>query len=138
MPKSGTYFSSRNQNKLIDLFGKTIKKKIISEIKNAKYFTIMLDLTPDIGHEEQVLEILRNLHIDENGKVEIKEVFLGFLQINKKDSGSLTNKILQKFEQDKISTIDCRGQTYDNAAIMAGVRGGVQQKFWKSIQKLCL
>ena len=31
-------------------------------------------------------------------------------------------------EQDKISIIDCRGQTYDNAVFVAGVRGGVQQK----------
>ena len=40
----------------------------------------------------------------------------------------MVNKILQKLEQDTISIIDCRGQTYDNAAVMAGVRGGVQQK----------
>ena len=75
-----------------------------------------------------VSEILRYEHIDENGKVKIKEVFLGFFQTDKKDAGSLVNKILQKLEQDKISIIDCRGQTYDNAAVMAGVRGGVKQK----------
>jgi len=127
-PKSVTYLSNRVQNEIIDLLGETIKKKIISEIKDAKYFTIMLDSTPDIGHEEQVSEILRYTHIDENRKVEIKEVFLGFFQIDKKDSGSLVNKILEKLEQDEISITDCRGQTYDNAAVMAGVRGGVQQK----------
>ena len=31
-------------------------------------------------------------------------------------------------EQDKISIIDCPGQTYNSATVMAGVRGGVQQK----------
>ena len=127
-PKSVTYFSSRSQNEIIDLLGETIKKKIISKIKNAKYFTIMLDSTPDIGHEGQVSEILRYVHIDKNKKVEIKEVFLEFFQIDKKDAGNLVNKILQKLEQDTISIIDCRGQTYDNAAVMAGVRGGVHQK----------
>ena len=88
----------------------------------------MLDSTPDIGHEEQVSKILCYVLIDENRKVKIKEVFLGFFQIDKKDAGSLVNKILQKLDQDKISIIDCRGQTYDNTAFMAGVRGGVQQK----------
>ena len=39
----------------------------------------MLDSFPDIGHEEQVSEILRYVHIDENRKVKIKEVFLGFI-----------------------------------------------------------
>ena len=87
-----------------------------------------MDSTPDIDHEEQVSEILRYAHIDENKKVKIKEVFLRFFQIDKKDAGSLVNKILQKLEQDKISIIDCCGQTYDNAAVMAGVRGNVQQK----------
>ena len=117
-PKSVTYFSNRSQNEIIDLLSETIKKKIISAIKNAKYFTIMLDSTLDIGHEKQVSEILHYVHIDENRKVKIKEVFLGFFQIDKKDAGSLVNKILQKLEQDKISIIDCRGQTYDKA-IMA-------------------
>ena len=65
-PKSVTYFSNRSQNEIIDILGKTIKKIIISEIKDAKYFTIMFDSTSDIGHEEQVSEILRYVHIDEN------------------------------------------------------------------------
>ena len=125
-PKCVTYFSISSQNKIINLLGKTIEKKITSEIKDAKYFTIMLDSTPDIGHEKQVSEILRDVHIDEDRKVKIKEVFLGFFQIDKKDAGSLVNK--QKLKQNKISIIDCRGQTYDNAAVMVGVRGNVQQK----------
>ena len=124
-PKSVTYFSNRSQNEIINLLGETVKKKIISEIKDAKYFTIMLHSTPDIGHEEQILEILRYVYIDENRKVKIKEVILGFFQIDKKDAGSLVNKILEKLEQDAISIIDCRGQTYDNAAVIAGLRGGV-------------
>ena len=56
----------------------------------------MLNSTPDIGHEERVLGILCCVHIDENRKVEMKKVFLVFFQIEKKDAGSLVNKILQK------------------------------------------
>ena len=77
-PKSVTYFSNTSQNEIIDLLGETIKKKIISEIKDAKYFTIMLDSTPDFGHGEQISEILRYVYIDENRKVKIKEIFLEF------------------------------------------------------------
>ena len=83
-PKSVIYFSNRSQNEIIDLLGKTIKKKIISEIEDAKYFTIMLDSTPNIGHEEQVSEILRYIHVDENRKIEIKELFLGFFKSTKR------------------------------------------------------
>ena len=127
-PKSVTYFSNRSQNEIIDLLGGNIKKKIISEIKDAKYVTIMLDSTADIGHKEQVLEILLYVHIDKNRKIKIKEVFLGVFQIDKRGAGSFLHKILQKLEQDKISIINCRGQIYNNAAVIAGVRGGVEQK----------
>ena len=90
-PKSVTYLSNRSQNEIIGLLGETIKKKLISEIKDAKYFSIMLDSTPDIAHEDQDSEIVHYVHIDENRKVEIKEVFLWFFQINKKDAVSLVN-----------------------------------------------
>ena len=136
-PKSATNFSNRSQSKIIDLLGENIKKKIVSKIKNAKYFTIMLGSTPDISHKKQVSEILLYVHVDENRKFKIKEVFLGLFQIHKKDADSLANKIVQKLEQDKISIIDCRGQTYDNVAVMAGVRGGVQQKILKVKSCIC-
>ena len=55
-----------------------IKKKIISEVKKAKYFTLMLDSTPDVSREDQIAEILRYVHINEKKGVEIKEVFLVF------------------------------------------------------------
>lgn len=128
-PKSVTYLSNRSQNEIIDILGETVKKKIISEIKDAKYFSIMLDSTPDIAHEDQVSEILRYVHIDDdNRKVEIKEVFLGYFQVNKKDALSLVTEILKKLEEDNIAINDCRGQAYDNAAVLAGVRAGVQQR----------
>ena len=55
-----------------------MKKKIIFEVKKAKYFTLMLDSTPDVSREYQIAEILRYFHINEKKCVEIKEVFLGF------------------------------------------------------------
>ena len=39
------------------------------------------------------------VHIDEHRKVEIREVFLRFFQINKKDAGSLVNKILRNLKK---------------------------------------
>ena len=33
---------------------------------------------------------------------------------------------------------DCLGQCYDNGANMKGKEAGVQARFWKSIQKLCM
>ena len=36
--------------------------------------------------------------------------------------------ILQKLDNDGININDCRGQSYDNAASMAGIHRGVQQR----------
>ena len=96
----------------------------------------MLDSTPDIA-QQQVSEIVRYVRTDEDRNVEIKKVFLGIFQTNKKDAGNLANKILEKFEEDKVYIGDSRGQTYDNAAVMAVVRGSVQQKILGSQPQNC-
>ena len=95
--------------------------KIISEVKKAKYFTLMLDSTPDISREDQIAEILRYVHTNENKDVEIKEVFLGFFQVFEKNAASLVETVIKKLNDDRIDLNDCRGQAYDNAAVMSGV-----------------
>ena len=103
-PKCVTHFSNNSQNELIDLLGETIKKNLIFEIKNAKYFTLILDSTTEIGREDQLSKILRYVHIDENRNVEIKETCLGFFQNRQKRYRKLDKKILQKLEKDKTHT----------------------------------
>lgn len=127
-PRSVTYLSNTIQNEIINILGESVRRKILSEIKEAKYFSIMLDSTPDITHEDQISEVLRYVHIDENRNIEIKEVFLRFLKVDKKEAVSLVNTILGALNEDEISINNCRGQAYDNAAVMAGLKGGVQQK----------
>lgn len=46
-PNKVNYLSNKSQNEIINLIGSMIKK-IISEVKKAKYFTLMLDSTPDV------------------------------------------------------------------------------------------
>ena len=105
-----------------------IKKKIISEVKKAKYFTLMLDSTPDVSREYQIAEIFRYIHINENKDVEIKEVFLGFFQVSKKNVASLVETVIEKWNDDGIDLNGCRGQAYDNVAVKSGVRTGVQKQ----------
>ena len=47
--------------------------------------------------------------------------------------------VIEKLNDDGIDLNDCRGQAYNNAAVMSGVRTGVyKNEFWKSILKLSL
>lgn len=122
---STSYFSPSIQNEIIVLLGQTIRNKIITSIKKAKYYGIMFDCTPDISHKEQMSQIIRYVKID-NTEISIEESFIDFIQSREKTGTGLANEILKKLEEDGIELKKCRAQGYDNGANMAGKYNGVQ------------
>ena len=77
-----TYLSPTIHNELIELLGKKVKDLILEEIKTAKYFSILLDSTPDISHTDQMTFIVRYVKIDSNNEVQIKEFFPNFFPLH--------------------------------------------------------
>lgn len=69
-----SYFSPKIQNEIISLMGEKVRKEIISKIKDAKYFSILFDCTPDISHKEQMSQIIRYIEVVD-GQCYIKERF---------------------------------------------------------------
>ncbi|GBP51106.1 hypothetical protein EVAR_31830_1 [Eumeta japonica] len=53
------YLGDQIQNEIIDLLGTTIKNYILNKVRESKYFSIILDCTPDVSHTEQITVILR-------------------------------------------------------------------------------
>ncbi|CAF1146724.1 unnamed protein product [Rotaria sordida] len=51
--RNATYISKTTQNQLIQVIGDVIIKNIIEEVKQAKFFTILLDETADIANIQQ-------------------------------------------------------------------------------------
>lgn len=122
-----SYLSPKIQNEFIELLGGAVRKKILDQIKQAKYFCMIFDSTPDISHKDQTCQIIRYVVIDRS-EVKVVESFIDFVETKGKTAEEITNMILMKLENDGLDIKNCRGQAYDNAAVMAGKHSGVQTR----------
>ncbi|XP_069963873.1 zinc finger MYM-type protein 1-like [Bactrocera oleae] len=109
------YLSHDIQNELIILMSKTVAKDIIRKVKEAKYYSFLLDCTRDCSRVEQMSVILR--FCDTSTGTIVKH-FMGFLAVTQTTGEYLTNAILQHLEKYDLNIQDCRGQGYDNGANM--------------------
>ncbi|KAL4112791.1 hypothetical protein QTP88_016520 [Uroleucon formosanum] len=128
------YLGKDIQNEIIQLLANKIRSRIITALKNAKYYSIILDCTPDINHTEQMTVIVRFVSTTENettSKIEhvsINEHFIGFIELYNTTGLNMTEVILQKLRELDISLDDMKGQGYDNGANMRGYKNGVQAR----------
>ena len=117
------YLSKTICEELIDIMSLKVLTHIITEIKKAKYWGIIIDSTPDVSHVDQLSVIFRyylNGHVHER--------FFCFLQIKSHDGKSLITDILDLLERYDIDITNCRGQAYDNASNMSGKYSGLQAR----------
>ncbi|GBL73087.1 hypothetical protein AVEN_128241-1 [Araneus ventricosus] len=122
---SRSYLSHRIQDELISALAKKVRKEITNFVKKAKHFTILLDCTPDVSHQEQLSVILRYVNIDES-EVSIQERFICFQAVKDSTRKRLSTKIESILEEEELDLGNCRGQGYDNGANMRGLYKGVQ------------
>lgn len=122
------YLGPRIQNELISIIATKIRDEIINRVKQSKYFTILLDGTPDKSHKEQLTFLLRIVEISKNLKYEINEYFIIFIHTSNKSGLNLTEKIKGQLQLMNLDLKNCRGQAYDNGANMVGRKQGVQSR----------
>ena len=120
-----TYLSPIIQNELIELLGKKVKHLILEEIKVAKYFFILLDSTPNVSHIDQIALIVGYVKVD-SSEVQIKESFLNFFPLHRKNADEIIKSILDELQQNGLDIMMCRGQAYYNAFTTAGILSGIQ------------
>lgn len=118
------YLSSAICNEFINLLAKEVKNLITAELQTAKYFSIIVDSTPDISHVDQLTVIIR--YVLPNGLP--VERFLGFVPIFSHTAENLSTVLQTKLEDLEIIINYCRGQSYDNASNMSGKYNGLQAR----------
>ena len=121
------YLSPTIQNELIELLATEVEKENLQQLKLAKYFSIILDCTPDMSHHEQMSVILRYVLCNEEAAV-VKETFFGYLRISDSTGKGMLDAFLEKATELQLELSDCRGQSYDNGANMKGKHSGVQAR----------
>lgn len=121
------YLGKTIQNELINLLGTQVKNEILYSVKEAKYFSVILDCTPDVSHQEQLSFTVRFVKCN-NDHVEVKEHFLSFRPVFNTTGEGLTNYLLEEMSMCGLDMNNCRGQGYDNGANMVGKNTGIQSR----------
>nr|XP_047135365.1 uncharacterized protein LOC100212059 [Hydra vulgaris] len=130
--KTAHYLGKEIQSELIQILANAIKDNILTRVKDAKYYSIILDCTPDNSHTEQ-MTIIRFVDLEsptshDGDLVKIKEHFLGFIPAEKSTGGFLAKALIEQLENFNLPIENLRGQGYDNGSNIKGKENGVQRK----------
>nr|XP_047122894.1 zinc finger MYM-type protein 1-like [Hydra vulgaris] len=124
---STSYLSFNIYEQFISIMADNVIQQMVKEIKEAKYFSISIDSTPDISHVDQLSFIFR--YVQKNGCP--VERFLGFLPNSGHKSEELADAVFLVLESHGLDINNCRGQSYDNASNMPGRYTGLQARIKK-------
>ncbi len=102
-----TYLGENIKKELISEISEKIVEAMVCEIKQSKYFSIILDCTPDITHIEQLSVVIRTVSVE--NQPQVKEHFIGFLEAEASTGEELSELILQMLEELEMSFDNCRG-----------------------------
>ena len=101
--------------------GEHVLLLIIARIKNAKYYSVSIDSTPDVSHTDQLTLIFR--YVEGTSPV---ERFVKFFANPGHKAEDMFNLLLDFLSQYDISINNWIGQSYDNASAMSGRVNGLQ------------
>nr|XP_054594250.1 uncharacterized protein LOC129161607 [Nothobranchius furzeri] len=120
-----SYLSSTVCDEFIQLMAEKVPRAIVKEVKDGKYFSIIVDSTPDITHVDQLTLMIRYVLKKSREPV---ERFLEFIPLHGHTAEHMEETLKFELKELDIDLMDCRGQSYDNASNMAGKYSGLQAR----------
>ena len=113
--RNATYLSPRSQNDIISIIGYDIvRSKILSEVKKARFYSIMTDEVSSHNTEHLCLCVR---FVDDTSR--IREEFITFLKLERVRAIDITDAITNCLEGLGLSLNKLRGQGYDGASTMS-------------------
>ena len=132
LERRNSWLSHDVQNELLEIMGHMVLTSILADIKQNKYYTIILDEATDVSFKEQVSICIR--HVSAN-TLEVCEDFTGLYETENTTSETLTILVKDAMCRYSLSLSDCRGQAYDGAANLSGRLSGVQARISREYPK---
>ena len=100
-----------------------VLKTIISEVKTARYYTLIVDETKDVSKQEQLSLVLRYVY-----EGVVHERFISYTHCEELHASALTSYIFQVLDGLQINIKNCISQCYDGASVMSGAYSGVSAR----------
>lgn len=119
-----SYLSFNIFEQFITVMADQVLTVIVEEIQKAKYFSIIVDSTPDVSHVDQLSFVVR--YVKDNGTP--IERFMCFLPNSGHKSEELTDEVITTLSLYDLDPAFLRAQSYDNASNMAGAYSGLQAR----------
>ena len=118
------YTSHDIQNELLSIMSLQVIREIASQIQSAPYFTVMTDEATDLANIEQVVLVIRAV----KDNLTVTEDFIGLYKTESIGSSLLVSIIKDVLLRMNLKLKYCRGQCYDWASNLTGVRNGVAKQ----------
>ena len=122
--RNATYLRPDIQNELIQSLSAQVLSNIVSEIKEARYFAVIVDSNIDISRIDQFSLSLRYVTANDDAV----ERFIQFSELPGAKAEDFFNRLLSAIKNFGLSIIMCYGQSYDGASTMSGEISGLQTK----------